>query len=101
MAQSNSQPIPTLPRVAVVSGGPVGLMTALGLSRMGIPVKLFEDDGTFSSDTKAGTTLTRTLEISRRYGGVERILSNALRVGEIGEIGERNQVKLPKLVREI
>ena len=72
--------------ILLVGGGPVGLMTALGLSRMGIPVKLFEDDGTFSSDTKAGTTLTRTLEISRRYGGVERILSNALRVGEIGEI---------------
>jgi len=72
--------------VAIVGAGPVGLTTALGLAFHGIPFVVFEDDDSLSLDTKAGTTLPRTLEIWQRYGVADAILAKALRVDEIGEI---------------
>jgi len=72
--------------VLVVGAGPVGLMTALALKFYGIDFRLFEEDGSFSSDTKAGTILTRTVEAFRRYGLDRAVLQRALRLDEIGEI---------------
>ncbi|WP_433168688.1 FAD-dependent monooxygenase [Kribbella sp. CA-247076] len=72
--------------VAIVGAGPIGLTTALGLQHYGIPYVLLEEDAVLSSDTKAGTTLSRTLEIWNRYGAVEGILAAALRIDEIGDI---------------
>jgi 3-(3-hydroxy-phenyl)propionate hydroxylase len=72
--------------VAIVGAGPVGLTAALGLAFHGIPFVVFEDDDDLSLDTKAGTTLARTLEIWQRYGVADAILAKALRVDEIGEI---------------
>ena len=71
--------------VAIVGAGPVGLTAALGLAFHGIPFVVFEDDDSLSLDTKAGTTLSRTVEIWRRYGVADAILAKALRVDEIGE----------------
>ena len=58
-----------------------------------------------SSDTKAGTTLTRTLEIWNRYGCVDEILAAALRIDEIGDIDRatntpRASVQLAELVND-
>ncbi|MCP3469044.1 FAD-dependent monooxygenase [Bradyrhizobium sp. CCGUVB1N3] len=72
--------------VLIVGAGPVGLTAALALAFYRIPFLLFEEDGTLSSDTKAGTILTRTLEVFRRYGVADDVLSAALRVDEIGDI---------------
>jgi 3-(3-hydroxy-phenyl)propionate hydroxylase len=72
--------------ILVVGAGPVGLTTALGLHFYGLPFALFEEDADLSSDTKAGTILTRTLEAFRRYGVADRVLAKALRVDEIGDI---------------
>lgn len=72
--------------VLVVGAGPVGLTTALALKFYGIDFRLFEEDASFSSDTKAGTILTRTVEAFRRYGVDEAVLAKALRVDEIGDI---------------
>jgi len=72
--------------VLVVGAGPVGLMTALALKFYGIEFRSFEEDNAFSSDTKAGTILTRTVEAFRRYGVDKAVLSKALRLDEIGEI---------------
>jgi 3-(3-hydroxy-phenyl)propionate hydroxylase len=85
--------------VAIVGAGPVGLTTALGLAYHGIPFVIFEADDRLSTETKAGTTLTRTLEIWHRFGASERILSKAMRVDEIGDIERatnrrRDSVKL-------
>lgn len=77
--------------VAIVGAGPVGLITALGLAHYGIPCTLYEDDQRLSLDTKAGTILTRTLEILRRYGAADAVLAQALRVDEIGEIDRATQ----------
>ncbi|MBI3436064.1 MAG: FAD-dependent monooxygenase [Proteobacteria bacterium] len=85
--------------VAIVGAGPVGLTTALALAYYQIPFILFEADAALSTETKAGTTLTRTLEIWQRFGAASEILKKAVRVDEIGEIEratnrKRNAVKL-------
>ena len=72
--------------IIVVGAGPVGLTTALGLNFYGLPFALFEEDAELSSDTKAGTILTRTLEAFRRYGVADNVLVKALRVDEIGDV---------------
>jgi len=72
--------------VAVIGGGPIGLITALGLVAHGVPTVVFEADAELSTDTKAGTVLTRTLEVLDRYGAVEPVLEASLRIDEIGEL---------------
>ncbi|MBA0127575.1 FAD-dependent monooxygenase [Haloechinothrix sp. YIM 98757] len=72
--------------VAVVGGGPIGLITALGLVHHGISVVVFEEDQTLSMDTKAGTVLTRTLEVLHRYCAVDAVLRASLRIDEIGDL---------------
>jgi 3-(3-hydroxy-phenyl)propionate hydroxylase len=85
--------------VAIVGAGPVGLTTALALAYHNIPAVVFEANPGLSSETKAGTTLTRTLEIWQRFGAASTILAKAMRVDEIGDIERatnrsRDSVKL-------
>lgn len=97
-------PINTDLPVAIVGAGPVGLTTALGLAHFGIPFVLFEDDEKLSMDTKAGSLLSRTLEVFHRYGTADKVLEKALRVEEIGEFERAtNTMKLkvsPSLLRD-
>ena len=91
-----SSPYNTLPEarnrpVAIIGAGPIGLITALGLSHFGIPVQIFEEDGQLSLDIKAGTILTRTVEVLRRFGAADRVLASALRIDEIGEVDRQTQ----------
>lgn len=72
--------------VVVVGAGPVGLITALGLVHHGVPVVVLEEDERLSLDTKAGTVLTRTLEVLDRYDAAAPVLAASLRIDEIGEI---------------
>lgn len=82
--------------ILIVGAGPVGLTTALACKFYGLPFILFEEDGSFSSDTKAGTILSRTLEAFRRFGVAADVLANALRVDEIGDIERAtNRSRLP------
>src|SRR6266403_3764672 len=83
--------------VIIVGAGPVGLTTALALQFYGIPFELFEEDEGLSSDTKAGTILTRTLEAFRRYGVADRVLAKALRVDEIGDIERATNTARPSV----
>jgi 3-(3-hydroxy-phenyl)propionate hydroxylase len=85
---SNDTSLPVL----IVGAGPVGLSTALALTYYKIPFMLFEEDGTLSLDTKAGTLLTRTLEAFRRYGVADDVLARALRIDEIGSIERATNV---------
>jgi 3-(3-hydroxy-phenyl)propionate hydroxylase len=94
-----ARPVVAIDRpVAIVGAGPVGLTTALGLAFHGIPFVVFEEDERLSLDTKAGTTLSRTLEVWRRYGVANAILAVALRVDEIGEF-DRATGRSPAPVR--
>ena len=87
MQRPNPRQLP----VVIVGAGPIGLTTALGLAYYGIASIIYEDDQQLSLDTKAGTLLSRTLEIFRRYGVADQVLHQALRVDEIGEIDRRTQ----------
>lgn len=87
-----SGPADDLP-VGVVGAGPVGLITALGLARYGVPVVVFEEDDRLSLDTKAGTVLTRTLEVLHRYDALNGVLQAALRFDEIGELDRATNVQ--------
>ena len=83
--------------ILVVGAGPVGLTAALGLHFYGLPFRLFEEDAGLSSDTKAGTILTRTLEAFRRYGVADRVLAKALRVDEIGDVERATNIARPSV----
>ncbi|HET7252314.1 MAG TPA: FAD-dependent monooxygenase, partial [Xanthobacteraceae bacterium] len=83
--------------IIVVGAGPVGLTTALGLDFYGLPFLLFEDDAELSRDTKAGTILTRTIEVFRRYGVADQVLAKALRVDEIGDVERATNTARPSV----
>ena len=83
--------------VLIAGAGPVGLTTALGLGFYGLPFQLFEEDEGLSSDTKAGTVLTRTVEAFRRYGVADQVLAKALRVDEIGDIERATNTARPSV----
>lgn len=94
--EARSEPTDNLP-VVIAGAGPVGLTTALGLAHYGIPVVVYEADDTLSTDTKAGTVLTRTLEVFQRYGVLDDVLEVALRIDTIADI-ERGS---GSIIREI
>jgi 3-(3-hydroxy-phenyl)propionate hydroxylase len=75
--------------IGIAGAGPIGLTTALGLVHHGLPVVVFEEDDRLSLDTKAGTTLTRTLEVLNRYDALGPVLRAAVRIDEIGDIDRR------------
>jgi 3-(3-hydroxy-phenyl)propionate hydroxylase len=83
--------------IIVVGGGPVGLATALGLGFYGLRFQLFEEDAALSSDTKAGTILTRTIEAFRRYGVADQVLAKALRIDEIGDVERATNTARPSV----
>jgi 3-(3-hydroxy-phenyl)propionate hydroxylase len=78
--------------VVIVGAGPIGLITALGLAHHGIPVIVLEEHAELSLDTKAGTILTRTLEVLHRYGALDAVLRESLRIDEIGDIDRATNV---------
>ena len=55
-------------RIAIVGGGPAGLIAAIELGRRGIPVTLFEEDPEPLKVPKANATTARTMEHFRRLG---------------------------------
>src|ERR1700737_4102521 len=83
--------------ILIVGAGPIGLTTAHALRFYGIPFELFEEDADLSSDTKAGTILTRTLEAFRRYGVADEVLAKALRVDEIGDVERATNTARPSV----
>ena len=87
--------------VIIAGAGPVGLTTALGLAHYGIPVVVFEADATLSTDTKAGTVLTRTLEVLDRYGVLDDVLEVALRIDTIADIERGSGAIIREIKTEI
>ena len=71
---SGAFPLTSKYPVAIVGAGPVGLTTALALAYYKIPFVIFEANPGLSTETKAGTTFIRTLEMWQRFGAAEDIL---------------------------
>jgi 2-polyprenyl-6-methoxyphenol hydroxylase-like FAD-dependent oxidoreductase len=55
-------------KVAIVGGGPSGLILAIELGRRGVPCVLLEEDATPPTLPKANATTSRTMEHYRRLG---------------------------------
>ncbi|MFF5260529.1 FAD-dependent oxidoreductase [Actinomadura viridis] len=55
-------------RVTVVGGGPVGLVTALGLARRGVPVTVLERKNRVGLGSKAAALTSRSLEVLAGVG---------------------------------
>lgn len=87
--------------VVIVGAGPVGLITALGLHHHGVETIVLEEDHSLSLDTKAGTVLTRTLEVLGRYDALAPVLQEALRIDEIGEIERASNTRRPGVHTEL
>jgi 3-(3-hydroxy-phenyl)propionate hydroxylase len=67
-------------RVVVAGGGPVGLMTALGLAHAGVPVLLIEAEPALTVDLRAGSYHPPTLEAMAPYGITARMLERGIKV---------------------
>ncbi|MDB5935278.1 MAG: FAD-dependent oxidoreductase [Massilia sp.] len=65
-------------KVAIVGGGPVGLVTALGLAKQGIASVLIEADSSVCHGSRAICISRRSLEIVERLGAVEGFLEIGL-----------------------
>ncbi len=75
MAQSDA-------RILIAGGGPVGLLCALRLGRLGLSVRVFDNNSSPQADPRAATTHPATLEILGDDGLVEEMA----RVGLVAPI---------------
>jgi 3-(3-hydroxy-phenyl)propionate hydroxylase len=67
-------------RVIVVGGGPVGLLTALGLASRDIPVLVLEAEPALTVDLRAGTFHPPSLEMMAPYGITDQMHEIGIRV---------------------
>ncbi|MEK9776025.1 MAG: FAD-dependent oxidoreductase [Quisquiliibacterium sp.] len=65
-------------QVAIVGGGPVGMMLAIELGRRGVPAILFNDRTGTSPFAQANATQARTMEHFRRLGFASRVRERGL-----------------------
>jgi 2-polyprenyl-6-methoxyphenol hydroxylase-like FAD-dependent oxidoreductase len=64
---------PSSHRVAIIGGGPAGLVLAIELGRRGVPCLVFEQNAGPPTFPKANSTTSRTMEHYRRLGIAEDI----------------------------
>lgn len=69
---------PLVTRVAIVGGGPAGLMLAIELGAHGVPCVVLEEDAAPPSFPKANATSARTMEHFRRRGIADRVRASGL-----------------------
>jgi 3-(3-hydroxy-phenyl)propionate hydroxylase len=65
-------------RVAIAGGGPIGLATALGLAKQGVPSIVIEADNSVCEGSRAICISRRSLQILHRLGVLESFLAKGL-----------------------
>jgi 2-polyprenyl-6-methoxyphenol hydroxylase-like FAD-dependent oxidoreductase len=83
-------------RVLISGGGPVGLLCAWLLGRRGIPVVVFDENGTLQADPRAATTHPATLDLLEDDG----LADDMARVGLVAPIFQFWDRPSGKLVAE-
>jgi 2-polyprenyl-6-methoxyphenol hydroxylase-like FAD-dependent oxidoreductase len=69
--------------VAIAGAGPVGLATALGLARAGVPSTVLEKKAQLDPHSRATVILPRTLEVFRQWGVLEALVERGNRVPHV------------------
>ncbi len=76
---------PSLPRekhshhtIAIAGGGPIGLATALGLAKQGVPSIVIEADNSVCEGSRAICVSRRSLQILQRLGVLEAFMAKGL-----------------------
>jgi 3-(3-hydroxy-phenyl)propionate hydroxylase len=69
-------------RILIAGGGPVGLLCAWLIGRHGLPVRLFDNNGTLQADPRAATTHPATLDLLSEDG----LADDMARVGLVAPI---------------
>src|SRR4051795_11590839 len=64
----------TNPRVIIVGAGPVGMVCALALNKLGVPVTVFEQEPAPVEDQRAASLHPSTLEMLDDLGVTEKII---------------------------
>jgi len=69
--------------ILIVGAGPVGLSLALALSRVGIPVEVFEADAELNTQIRASTFHPKTLELFETWGVADAIIQHGYKVDRL------------------
>jgi len=94
-------PAPVRHPVIVVGAGPVGLAAAVDLAQRGVPVVVLDENDRVSTGSRAICFAKRTLEIARRLGVGNELLSRGV-VWNLGKVfaGERKVYEFNLLPEE-
>lgn len=68
----------TPPRVLIVGGGPVGLVTALAMAKKGLQVTVLEAEAAYDDRPRAASTHASTLEMLADLGLIDEVLRQGL-----------------------
>lgn len=69
--------------VLIIGAGPTGLVLALWLTRLGVPVRIIDKSREPGLTSRAIAVQARTLEFYRQFGFVEEILEQGVKIDEI------------------
>ncbi|KAF9979911.1 hypothetical protein BGZ75_009078 [Mortierella antarctica] len=102
MATAASRPSSSSQTPVLISGaGPVGLMAAIMLTRLGVRCRIIERDMTISSMSKALSIHARTLEIFEQTGLIDRFLAKGHPISQFNFYFNDTLSQFPGLVNSI
>ncbi|KAG9319374.1 hypothetical protein KVV02_003887 [Mortierella alpina] len=102
MATAASRPSSSSQTPVLISGaGPVGLMAAIMLTRLGVRCRIIERDMTISSMSKALSIHARTLEIFEQTGLIDRFLAKGHPISQFNFYFNDTLSQIPGLVNSI
>ncbi|KAG0213474.1 hypothetical protein BGX28_004329 [Mortierella sp. GBA30] len=87
--------------VLISGAGPVGLMAAIMLTRLGVPCRIIERDMHISSMSKALSLHARTLEIFDQTGLIDRFLAKGHPINQFNVYFNDTLTRIPGLVNSI
>src|SRR3954471_7860415 len=69
--------------VLIVGAGPTGLVLAIGLTRLGVRVRVIDRTAEAGTTSRALAVQARTLEFYRQLGLAERVIDSGVKIGGV------------------